>query len=83
MTIAAIPNDPINQSKRIARMVYQESDPAAAARDRCMGAGLIGLLALIMVGAVAFAVFDRMTDPVATATNSGPYGSPTKNGSVN
>jgi hypothetical protein len=78
------PNDLINRSKRkTSLMHYPANDPAAVVRDKSMGAWLIGLLALIIVGGLIFTVFDRMTDPAAIAIDSGSSGSRTTTGSVN
>jgi hypothetical protein len=72
------PDDPINRSKAKAR--YPESDPAALALDRRMGAGLIGLLALIMFGGLIVTLFEIVTDPIATRNISGSSGSRTTTG---
>lgn len=67
------PNDPINQSKRLARIEHPVSGPGAVTLDKRMGAWLIGLLALIMFGSLIVNLFDMLTDPidpVATAANS-------------
>ena len=64
------PNDPINRSKRRARVEHPECDPTAVALDKRIGASLIGLIALIMVAGLIVTIFDMMTNPIATSTNS-------------
>lgn len=77
------PNDPINRSKRLARIEHPKNDSRAVTLDKRMGAWLIGLLALIMFGGLIVTLFDMATgptDPIATATNSGSSGSRTTTG---
>jgi hypothetical protein len=64
------PNDPINRSKRIARIEHPEVEPTAVALDRRIGASLIGFMALIILGGLIVTLFDMMTDPIVTTTDS-------------
>ena len=74
------PNDPINRSKRIARIEHPEVEPTAVALDRRIGASLIGLMALIIFGGLIVTLFDMMTTPIGTSTNASTSGFRTTTG---
>ena len=65
------PNDPINRSKRIARIEHPEVEPTAVALDRRIGASLIGFMALIIFGGLIVTLFDMMTDSNTSRTTTG------------
>ena len=74
------PDDPINQSKELARVEHPEPEPTTVALDRRISAGLITLLALIIFGGLIVTLFDMATDPIATTAHPGLSGASSTTG---